>query len=94
VWAPDGRSILYVVRSEEWTGALSFELRSVRVDGAAASPDLIYKWAGQFFGLRFHPNGRQLTFTGRTTFSSSSAVWVIENLRDEFMMSAPAAKRP
>jgi Tol biopolymer transport system component len=94
VWAPDGRSILYVVRSEERTGNLSFELRSVRVDGAAVSPDLIYKWAGQFFGLRFHPNGRQLAFTGRTTYSTSSEVWVIENLRDELKLLAPPGKRP
>ena len=86
VWAPDGRSILYVVRSEEWTGNLSFELRSVRVDGAPASPDVIYKWAGQFFWLGFHPNGRLLAFTGRTTYSSSSEVWVIENLREEMKM--------
>jgi len=93
-WAPDGRSILYVVRSGQWTGSLSFELYSVRVDGATVSPELIYKWAGQFFGLRFHPNGRQLAFTGRTTFSSSSEVWVIENLRQEMNLLAPAAKRP
>jgi Tol biopolymer transport system component len=94
VWAPDGRSILYVVRSEERTGHLSFELRSIRVDGASASPDLIYKWAGQFFGLTFHPNGRLLAFTGRTTYSSTSEVWVIENLRDELKLLAPPGKRP
>ena len=86
VWAPDGRSIFYVVRSEERTGTLSFELYSIRVDGSKASPDLVYKWAGQFFGLRFHPNGRQLAFTGRPTVSSSSEVWVIENLREEMGM--------
>ncbi len=94
VWAPDGRSILYVVRSEERSGSLSFELRSVRVDGAAASPGVIYKWAGQFFGLRFHPNGRTLAFTGRLTYSSSSEVWVIENLREELKMLASPGKRP
>ena len=94
VWAPDGRSIFYVVRSEERTGNLSFELHRVRLDGATASPDLVYKWAGQFFGLRFHPNGRLLAFTGRSTYSSSSEVWVIENLRDELKMLAPVAKRP
>ncbi len=94
VWAPDGRSILCVVRSEERTGNLSFELRRVRVDGAAASPDLIYKWAGQFFGLSFHPNGRLLGFTGRVSYSTSSEVWVIENLREELRMLAPPGKRP
>jgi Tol biopolymer transport system component len=93
VWAPDGRSILYIVRSEERTGNLSFELRSVRVDGAQALPDVIYKWAGQFFWLGFQPNGRLLAFTGRTTSSASSEVWVIENLRDELKLLAPPAPR-
>jgi Tol biopolymer transport system component len=92
-WAPDGRSILYVVRSEQRTGSLSFELYSVRVDEAAAPPELIYKWAGQFFGLRFHPNGRQLAFTGRATYSVSSEVWVIENLREELKLLASSAAR-
>ncbi len=95
VWTPDGRSILYVVKSGERSGSLSFELRSVRVDGAAASPGIIYKWAGQFFGLRFHPNGRLLGFTGRPNYSSSSEVWVIENLRDELgLLTASPQKRP
>jgi len=85
VWAPDGRSILYV------QGKV---LRSVRVDGAGASPDEIFQWTGQFFGLRFHPNGRLLAFTGRTTYSGSSEVWVIENLRDELKMLASPVKRP
>jgi Tol biopolymer transport system component len=94
VWAPDGRSILYVVRSDEETGHQSFELRSVRIDGAPAPPDVIYKWAGQFFWLGFHPNGRQLAFTGRTTSSASSEVWVMENLRDELKLLAPPGKLP
>ncbi len=93
-WAPDGRSIYYVVRSEERTGTLSFELYSIRVDGSKASPDLIFKWAGQFFGLRFHPNGRQLAFTGRTTYSTTSEVWFMENLREELKVLTAAVKRP
>lgn len=91
-WTPDSRSIVYVVRSEQMAGGLSFELHRVRVDAAKATPDLIYKWAGQFFGLRFHPNGRQLAFTGRTTFSSTSEVWVMENLREEMRLLAPVGK--
>jgi hypothetical protein len=55
---------------------------------------LIYKWAGQFFGLRFHPNGRQLAFTGRTAYSTSSEVWVMENLREELKVLTAAAKQP
>lgn len=93
-WTPDGRSILYVVRSEQVTGGQSFELYRARVDGAKASPEFIYKWAGQFFGLRFHPNGRQLAFTGRSTYSTTSEVWVIENLREELKLLAPPGKRP
>ena len=94
VWAPDGRSILYVVRSEEQTGNPSFELRSVRIDGAPAPPDVIYKWPGQFFWPTFHPNGRQLAFTGRTTSSATSEVWVMENLRDELKLLTPPGKLP
>jgi Tol biopolymer transport system component len=94
VWAPDGRSIFYVVRSEEQTGTLSFELHSVRVDGSKSSPDLVYKWTGQFFGLRFHRNGRTLAFTGRLSYSTSSEVWVIENLKEELKTLAPSGKRP
>jgi Tol biopolymer transport system component len=93
-WTPDSRSILYVVRSKQWTGSLSFELHRVRVDAAKASPEMIYTWAGQFFGLRFHPNGRQLAFTGRTTFSSTSEVWVMENLREELKLVTSAARQP
>jgi Tol biopolymer transport system component len=94
VWTPDSRSSLYVVRSEQWTGNLSFELYRIRVDAAKASPELIYTWAGQFFGLRFHPNGRQLAFTGRTTFSSTSEVWVMENLREELKALTSTARQP
>jgi Tol biopolymer transport system component len=93
-WTPDSQSILYVVRSEQWTGNLSFELYRIRVDAAKASPELIYTWAGQFFGLRFHPNGRQLAFTGRTTFSSTSEVWVMENLREELKALTSTARQP
>jgi Tol biopolymer transport system component len=91
VWAPDGRSILYVVRSEERKEGLSFELRRVRADGTAAPPDAIYRWPGQFFSMRFHPNGRLLAFTGRLNYSSSAEVWVMENLREELKLLAPPA---
>jgi Tol biopolymer transport system component len=84
VWAPDGRSILYVQGPEEQT----MFLRSVRLDGTGAAPDTIFQWRGQFFGLRFHPNGRLLAFTGRAIPSSTSEVWVIENLREELKMLA------
>lgn len=93
VWAPDGRSILYVVRAEDWEHDRSFQLRSVRVDGGESSPDAIYKWPGQFFGLGFHPNGRLLGFTGRVNVSTSSEVWAIENLQDELKMLSGAKVR-
>jgi Tol biopolymer transport system component len=94
VWAPDGRSILYVQRSEVWNEDRAFYVRSIRVDGAEAAPETVFRWPGQFFGLRFHPNGRLLAFTGRSTYSTSSEVWVIENLREELKMLAPRARRP
>jgi Tol biopolymer transport system component len=55
---------------------------------------VIYKWPGQFFWPTFHPNGRQLAFTGRTTSSASSEVWVMENLRDELKLLTPPGKLP
>jgi Tol biopolymer transport system component len=95
VWAPDGRSILYVQRSDSWEKEedRAFFLRSVRADGAEAAPETVFRWPGQFFGLRFHPNGRLLAFTGRSTYSTSSEVWVIENLREEMKLLAPPATR-
>jgi len=41
-----------------------------------------------------HPNGRLLAFTGRPTVSSSSEVWVIENLRDELKVLVSPGKVP
>jgi Tol biopolymer transport system component len=89
-WTPDGRSILYV----QWPENRVSLLRSVRADGTDAAPETIFQWTGQFFGLTFHPNGRQLAFTGRPNFSTSSEVWVIENLREELRTLAPTRKRP
>jgi Tol biopolymer transport system component len=88
VWAPGGQSILYVQRSDAWEKEedRAFFLRSVRADGGPAEPQTIFRWRGQFFGLRFHPNGRVLAFTGRPDASTSSEVWVIENLREELKM--------
>ena len=83
VWAPDGRSILYVQMSRLVERGPTFLLWSVRADGGPAEPKTIFSWTGQFFGLRFHPNGRVLAFTGRPNVSTSSEVWVIENLREE-----------
>ena len=89
-WTPGGRSILYIQGPEDRV----FSLQSVRADGTSAEPEAIFKWTGQFFGFRFHPNGRLLAFTGRPNVSSSSEVWVIENLREELKTLAPPAKRP
>ncbi|MBE3134275.1 MAG: PD40 domain-containing protein [Acidobacteria bacterium] len=90
VWAPDGRSILYV----EGEGNQTYSLRNVRVDGGGAVPATIFQWTGQFFGLRFHPNGRLLAFTGRANPSTNSEVWVIENLREELKILTSPGKRP
>jgi hypothetical protein len=64
------------------------------VEAGPAEPQTLYRWRGQFFGISFHPNGRQLAFTGRPSYSTSSEVWVIENLREELKLLAPPAKRP
>ena len=90
VWAPDGRSILYVEGPVKGISSL----RRVRTEGGGAEPETIYQWTVQFFGLRFHPNGRLLTFTGRPNYSPSSEVWVIENLREELKLLARPGKRP
>ena len=77
-----------------WNEDRAFYVRSIRVDGAEAAPETVFRWPGQFFGLRFHPNGRLLAFTGRSTYSTSSEVWVIENLREEMKLLASSARRP
>lgn len=94
VWAPDGRSVLYIQMSDTWSEDHTFFLRSVRVDGGAAVPETIFQWPGQFFWLKFHPNGRLMAFTGRPDASTSSEVWVMEHLREEMKLLATPAKRP
>jgi len=94
VWTPDGRSVLYIQMSDTWTEDHTFFLRSVRVDGGAAVPETIFRWPGQFFWLKFHPNGRLIAFTGRPHVSTSSEVWVMENLREEMKLLAAPGKRP
>jgi len=57
-------------------------------------PETIFRWPGQFFWLKFHPNGRLFAFTGRPDVSSSSEVWVMENLREEIKLLTTPARRP
>jgi Tol biopolymer transport system component len=89
-WSPDGRSILFVQMSDTWKEDRTFLLWSVRADGGPAEPKTIFSWTGQFFGLRFHPNGRVLAFSGRPSVSTSSEVWVIENLKEELKLLPPS----
>jgi Tol biopolymer transport system component len=89
VWSPDGRSILYVQMSESWKEDQTFFLRSVRADGTSADPMTVFSWTGQFFWLSFRPDGRLLAFSGRPSVSTSSEVWVVENLREELKLLAP-----
>jgi Tol biopolymer transport system component len=94
VWAPDGRSILYVQMSDTWKDDHTFLLRSVRIDGGQALPETVFQWPGQFFWVKFHPSGRQVAFAGRPDVSTSSEVWVMENLRDEIKLLTTPGKRP
>ena len=95
VWAPDARAVLFVQMSHSWKADRKFLLWSVRADGRPEEPKTIFSWTGQFFGLRFHPNGRTLAFTGRPDVSTSSEVWVIENLKEELkLVASPHPKRP
>jgi len=94
VWAPDGRSVFYIQMSDTWKDDHTFFLRSVRVDGGPAVPQTVFQWPGQFFGLTFHPSGGQIAFTGRPEVSTTSEVWVMENLREEIRLLATPGKRP
>ena len=89
VWSADGRSILWVEGPEKGISSL----RSVRPDVQGAAPETDFQWTGQFFGLRFHPNGRTLAFTGRLYRTrTSSEVWVIENLEAELKTARAVRK--
>ncbi len=91
VWTPDGKSILYVVKTpKKWTWAI----RRVPVAGSEGASETGFEWKGPFFGLAFHPNGRLVAFTGRSGASTESEVWVIENLRDELDLIASRSDRP
>ena len=94
VWAPDGRSVLYIQMSDTWKDDHTFLLQSVRIDGGPAVPETVFRWPGQFFWLKFHPSGREVAFTGRPHVSTSSEVWVMENLREEMKLLAAPGKRP
>jgi Tol biopolymer transport system component len=94
VWAPDGRSVFYIQMSETWKDDHTFFLRRVRVDGGPAVPETAFQWPGQFFWLKFDPSGRQIAFTGRPDVSTTSEVWVMENLREEIKLLATPDKRP
>lgn len=69
-WAPDGLFIYFTVQREK----RSQELWRVSVDGGEAiSTGLSYERLG---GIAFHPNGRQLAFSGSEL---EHELWVMEN---------------
>jgi hypothetical protein len=80
--------------SDTWKDDHKFLLQRVRIDEGPAAPETIFQWPGQFYGLTVHPNGRMIAFTGRPYVSTSSEVWVMENLREEMKLLATPAKRP
>jgi Tol biopolymer transport system component len=90
-WFPDGKSIFYIVRGQlpkDSEGSNWIVVR-VPVDGGVVSEQTI-KFSGPIYGLEFNPNGRLVSFTGRSGASTESEVWVIENLKDELKALLPA----
>jgi Tol biopolymer transport system component len=89
VWSPDGHYILYDEQGEQKASSL----RRVQAAGAGSQPETVMQFGGQLFGLSFHPDGRLLAFTGRSMdASSTSGVWVMENLREELKTLTSPAK--
>jgi Tol biopolymer transport system component len=89
-WSPDGKSIYYIVRrpqpdSEKWHWVIA----RIPVDGGKAS-EQSFEFGHPLFYLQFSPNGRLVSFTGRSGASTESEVWVIENLKDELKALLPA----
>jgi dipeptidyl aminopeptidase/acylaminoacyl peptidase len=78
-WAPDGKSIFYVVKKPKGWAWL---LQRVPVEGAEVSEQML-EWPNPFYSPTFHPKGHLLAFTGRSGSSGASEGWVIENLKQE-----------
>jgi Tol biopolymer transport system component len=88
-WALDGLSMFFIIKEEEeWT----WGIHRIPAEGGDTSETVI-KLKGPIYGLRFHPNGRMLTYVGRNGASSDCEVWVMENLKDELKKLAAEAVR-
>jgi Tol biopolymer transport system component len=85
-WAPDGKSILYAVRDDNWS------VQRISVAGGAA-PETLYRRNGLTYGMAFHPSGGMIAFTGRVGSSNTSDAWVMENLKDELKRLAAERDR-
>jgi len=68
-WTPDGRHLVYRLDG----------LRRISADGG--EPQRLDLERGRH--VRFHPDGRQITFTARTKGESKIEVWVMENFLPE-----------
>ena len=68
-WSPDGKSIFYIVMgSKPDSGKRHWIIARVPADGGKVSEQSC-EFGGPLFNLQFHPNGRLVSFTGRSGFS-------------------------
>ena len=89
-WSLDGKSVFYIVMGPKLdSGRRQWIITRVPVDGGKVS-EQSFEFAGPASYLQFHPNGRLVSFTGRSGASTESEVWVIENLKDELKALLPA----
>ncbi|MGB2862742.1 MAG: hypothetical protein WBC05_05385 [Sedimentisphaerales bacterium] len=71
-WTPDGSHLLYA----NWLGESPAELWRIPVEGG--EPRKVDLEMAYLDHIRFHPNGRQITFTGKAE-GDKIEVWVMEN---------------
>ena len=77
-WTPDGSHLLYA----NWLGESPAELWRIPVEGG--EPRKVDLEMAYLDHIRFHPNGRQITFTGKAE-GDKIEVWVMENFLPEDM---------
>jgi Tol biopolymer transport system component len=85
-WSPDGRYILF--GAPDPSDRPRWELLRVPVEGGKPEK-LGLRREGGIRPITVHPDGRQLAFASRSSYTGSSEVWVMEN----FLPEQAAARR-